>query len=179
MKYWIELNSCGGSKVWNFLSFEDRIMLPLALRLPGHLIFHGIVTAWKQANRALCWRGTKQGSDLLLSHCCWWIMLPRETTNLVEKYSTQVKKLVKKGLRTWGDLWNPKMHEWYLAEVLRQKWKIIEAEMPLIVKRLSVLPKEPRTGIRLTRGGPIKEWGSVDGTALKDTTARCYNLFAT
>lgn len=177
MKQRVMLGKCGGSRVWEFMSFEDRVLMEVKIKLPKQSIFWGILEAWKGVNHLIEWQGRRRQLDSFLSHCCWWFNFHEHPQVVAKEFPREVTMLAKRGIRVWGDLWDVHHQSWYSLEVIRQRWQLPGDLLPPIKEALSRVPDQQLIGANSALICPGLEWRWRDGTQLRDTsTAKSYKL---
>lgn len=173
LRHFVSQAKCGRSILWGELELEDKLLSPIPLKIRNSSLFNGLVTAWKEVGKELKWTGKPLGEgDSSLKQSIWWSPGYKDGRTLGTRYDAMAVFLGKRGLLSWGQLWDSVQGQWWSAEVIRQRLRLPVSWLDKIHVLLKNAPTGWPTNPTVAPRDPLVEWSWGNGIQLQHTTAK-------
>ncbi|KAI5057840.1 hypothetical protein GOP47_0027855 [Adiantum capillus-veneris] len=130
-----------GDPKWNDLPWITIFFRSEHVSSVGSHLIKSIWEAWNRYRSSLRYSSTSRKGEIILKYeSIWWSKPPIPPITAAQLRTA--RRIHKKGLQRWMDLWNADSHSWYTGHQLLTHFQLQPWEVLLIERRISDFPLE-------------------------------------
>ena len=147
-----------GHHKWSNLPYVTSLFSSLPIKPVGSPLVQSLWKAWNRIKIRLSpAKSISKAAGLWNRDSIWWPWV--EIPLVDDSCKSKALKLHRKGIRTWGNLWNEEQNRWLSGEELKKKFSLNPSDLALLMDRMSIWSDQWKVGIKdQLRPSAIRTW---------------------